>query len=145
MSSEMTRGEEERRRYREQTAVFGKLSERVESLLERFGRPDYLPGQPHGDFQVHGDYSGYPQVVVFVDNLEMLRPNIIIELQNLVKEYSGWQIEMTVALRGHDDDWPNMGLYIRPHEIIDALQRQYFPKEFRNLEYEGARRGTPYD
>jgi hypothetical protein len=38
-----------------------------------------------------------------------------------------------------------MGLYIRPHEIIDALQRHYFPAEFQRLEYEGARRGTAHD
>jgi len=38
-----------------------------------------------------------------------------------------------------------MGLYIRPHEIIDALQRQYLPAEFQTVEYEGARRGTERD
>ena len=139
------RGDAERQRYQEQAAVFRRLYEAVENLLGRFGRPDYLPSQPRGDFQVHGDYSGYPQVVVFVDNLEMLRPNIVAALQCLIKDYPGWQIEVTVALRDHDDDWPDMGLYIRPNEIIDALQRRYFPKEFQDFVYEGARCGGAND
>lgn len=130
-------------RYRQQSEIFEKLYPRVEKLLERFGRPDYLPGQPDGDYSVHGDYSGYPQIVVFVGNLKMLRPPVICGLQQLIKEFPGWQVEVTVAVRGQD--WPNMGLYIRPHEIIDGLQRQYFPKEFQDIAYEGARRGTAYD
>jgi hypothetical protein len=31
------------------------------------------------------------------------------------------------------------------HEIIDGLQRQYFPKEFQNIEYVGARPDTVKD
>jgi hypothetical protein len=38
-----------------------------------------------------------------------------------------------------------MGLYIRPHEIIDGLQRRYFPKEFQDIAYEGARCDPAYD
>jgi hypothetical protein len=38
-----------------------------------------------------------------------------------------------------------MGLYIRPNEIIDGLQRQFFPKEFQDIEYRRARRGTAFD
>jgi hypothetical protein len=130
-------------RYREQKEIFETLCPRVEKLLERFGRLDYLPSQPDGHYSVHGDYSGHPQIVVFVGDLKMLRPTVIYELQRLIKECPDWQVEVTVAIRGRD--WPNMGLYIRPHEIIDGLQRQYFPKEFRNITYEGARRGTAYD
>jgi hypothetical protein len=130
-------------RYRQQSEIFAKLYPRVEKLLERFGRPDYLPGQPDGHYSVHGDYSGYPQIVVFVGDLKMLRPTVIYELQRLIKEFADWQVEVTVAVRRHD--WPNMGLYIRPHEIIDGLQRQYFPKEFQDIAYAGARRGTAYD
>jgi hypothetical protein len=33
-----------------------------------------------------------------------------------------------------------MGLTVRAHEIIDNLKRQYFPKEFQVIEYEGSRR-----
>jgi hypothetical protein len=140
MNSEMWETNEHRR-YSAEAGVFDHLYPRVEKLLEGFGRPNFLPGQPAGDFTVHGDYSGHPQVVVFVTNLAMLRPAIVGDLQRLIKDYPSWQISMTVAMREHRD-WPRMGLYIRPHEIIDGLQRQYFPKEFQDFEYEGARRGT---
>ncbi len=133
------------RAYEEQVELFERLYNRVEHLLENFGRPDYLPDYPQGDYSVHGDYTGYPQVVIFVRNLELLKPEIVSQLQRLVQEFPGWQIVMTVAVRGHDGDWPDMGLYVRPHEIIDGLQRQFFPTEFKDIEYEGARKGTKYD
>jgi hypothetical protein len=38
-----------------------------------------------------------------------------------------------------------MGLTIRAHEIIDGLQREFFPKEFRIFSYEDARPGTERD
>ena len=75
----------------------------------------------------------------------MLRPPVVTALQELITEFPGWQITVTITVRGHYDDWPNMGLYIRPHEVIDGLQRQYFPKELQDLKYEGARAGTAYD
>jgi hypothetical protein len=139
----MSRDEYDRRQ-NEQFAVFERLSGRVERLLERFGRPDYLPGQPYGDYQVHGDYSEYPQVVVLAENLELLRTPVVRALQDLVREFPGWQIDLMVTLRGHED-WPNMGISIRANEIVDDLQRQYFPKEFQDLTYEGARRGSVLD
>lgn len=58
----------------EQYAVFERLRNCVDKSLERFGRPDFMPGQRYCDYQVHGDYSEYPQVIVFVDNLKLLRP-----------------------------------------------------------------------
>ena len=124
---------------------FKSLRDRTDSLLQRFGEPDYQPNRSHGDYSVHGDFGGYPELVVFVGNLKMLAPPVIVALQKLVKEFPGWQITVTVAVRGHYDDWPNMGLYVRPNEIIDGLQREYFPQEFQGLAYEGARRGTVDD
>jgi hypothetical protein len=32
-----------------------------------------------------------------------------------------------------------MGLVIRDDEIVDGLQRQYFPREFQTIKYEGSR------
>lgn len=127
----------------EQLDTFERLRSRVKGLLQRFGVPDSLTRD--GDYTVHGDYSGHPEVVVFVGNLEMLQPAIVEQLQEIVREFPGWQIVVTVAIRGHYDDWPKMGLYIRPHEIIDGLQRKYFPKEFQGIEYQGARHGSAYD
>jgi len=129
----------------EELKCFESLRDRTDSLLHRFGQPDYQPNRSHGDYSVHGDFAGHPELVVFVGNLKMLAPSVIVALQELVKEFPGWQITVTVAVRGHYDDWPNMGLYVRPNEIIDGLQREYFPQEFQALAYEGARRGTVDD
>jgi hypothetical protein len=139
----MSRDEYDRRQ-NAQYAVFEYLCARIDKMLERFGRPDFLPGQPHGDYHVYEDYSEYPQVVVCVENLELLRTSVVDVLQDLAREYPGWQIDLMVALRGHED-WPNMGISIRANEIVDDLQRQYFPAEFQNLAYEGARRGRVVD
>ena len=134
---------EEDRECAEQVEVFERLRQRVDDILEKYGVPDSLSRK--GDYTVHGDYNGHPQVVAFVGKLDMLRPAVITELQRLIKEFPRWEIEVTVAVRGHYEDWPNMGLYVRPHEIIDGLKRQYFPKEFQDITYTGARRGTAYD
>jgi hypothetical protein len=139
----MSRDEYDRRQT-EQFAVFERLENCVDKLLERFGRPDYLPGRPYGDYQVHGDYSESPQVVVFVDNLELLRNPVVDALQKLIKDFPGWQIDLMVTTRGHED-WPNMGISIRADEIVDDLQRRYFPPEYQNLTYERSRRGNVSD
>ncbi len=138
----MTAAEEDRE-HAERVEVFERLGRRVDDILKKYGAPDSLSRK--GDYTVHGDYSGHPQVVAFVGKLDMLRPAVIAELQRLIKEFPGWEIEITVAVRGHYDDWPSMGLYIRPHEIVDGLQRQYFPNEFQDIAYENARPGTAYD
>lgn len=130
-------------RSEDRIATFEALRERVKGVLQRFGVPESLTRD--GDYTVHGDYSGHPEVVVFVGNLELLRPEVVDQLQQVIRQFPGWQIVMTVAVRRHYDDWPNMGLYIRPHEIIDGLQRQYLPAEYQKLEYVGARHGTAYD
>jgi hypothetical protein len=131
------------RRQSEQYDVFEALRDRVDKLLERFGRPDFIPGLPaQGDYSVHGDYSEYPQVVVFVHNLELLRQPAVVALQGLVREFPGWQIDLMVGLWDHLKDWPNMGISIRANEIVDDLRREYFPTEFQDLAYEGARRGS---
>jgi hypothetical protein len=41
--------------------------------------------------------------------------------------------------------WPQMGLIVRSHEIIDGLQRQFFPAELKTIQYDGSRRGTDRD
>lgn len=133
------------RRQSEQYETFEHLQDRVDKVLERFGRPDFLPGQRRGDYAVHGDYSEYPQVVVFVHNLALLRQPVVSTLQQLLKELPGWQIDLMVGVWDHLKDWPNMGISIRANEIVDDLHREYFPKEFQGLAYEGCRRGSVLD
>jgi hypothetical protein len=131
---------DEDRLHSERLVQFEHLVDRVDRLMAKYGRHDSL--SQHGDYSVLGDYWGYPQVRLSVHNLALLHPHIVKRLQNIVADFPGWEIVVVVAVRGHYYDWPDMGLYVRSHEIFDTLQRRYFPKEFQDLEYEGSRRGT---
>lgn len=134
---------EEERRYDEQFEIFERLRLRIDALLEEYGKPDSL--SETGDYSAHCDFRQSPQVKVSISGLDLLRPTVIYQLQQIVKDFPGWEI--VVAVVSDDDlaDWPRMGLYIRRHEIIDGLQRQYFPKEYQDIRYVGARVGTEND
>ncbi len=127
--------------YEQQLDAFERLVSLITEVLEEFGYRNVY----NGDYSIYEDYWGYPQVKLSIDNLKMLEPAVIEKLRQVVKAYPGWEIVVAVVHRDNYSAWPEMGLYIRPHEIIDGLQRQYFPKEFQNIEYEGARRGTVND
>jgi hypothetical protein len=131
---------DEDRLHEERLEKFERLRNRIDRLMKEFGRPDFVSGP--GDYGVIGDYWGYPQVKVGIHNLSLLQPHIIKRLQQLLADFPEWEIVMTVAVRGHYYDWPDMGLYLRRQHILDTLQRQFFPEEFQRLAYEGSRRGT---
>jgi hypothetical protein len=134
---------EENRRYDEQFNIFLLLRDRIENLLEQYGRADSLAGL--GDFSAHYDFVQSDQVKVSVANLDLFQPFIVYQLQDIVKEFPGWEIVYTVTLDDHLKDWPDMGLYIRGDEIIDTLQRQYFPKKYQSIAYAGSRLGREPD
>jgi hypothetical protein len=138
----MTTETDEDSHYAQQVETFERLVRQVDDLLGQYG--DNEPFKP-SDFSIYEDYWGHPQVKVSMENLKMLQPSIVAGLQQIVQAYPGWEIVVAVTIPRHHDDWPEMGLFIRPHEIIDGLQRQYFPKEFQNIEYIGARPGTAND
>ncbi len=119
---------------------FEHLYNSVDHLMAEYGRPDSLSRQ--GDYSVLGDYWGYPQVKLSIHELALLHPQIVKRLQSLLADFPDWEFVVTVAVRGHYDDWPDMGLYVRRHEIIDTLQREYFPEAFQSFLYEGSRRGV---
>jgi hypothetical protein len=134
--------QDEERRYEQQVRTFESLVHAVNAVLEQYGRHDSLDP---GDYSIYEHYWGFPQVKISISDLKLLQPRIIYKLQNIVKAYPKWEIVIAVAVRNHYDDWPNMGLYVRPHEIVDGLQWQYLPPEFQNINYEGARHGTVRD
>jgi hypothetical protein len=123
--------DEHKRRDQKRAEVFEHLRDRTFDLLEEFGEPDFQPHKSQGDFSVHGDYSGYPELVVFVSNLTMLKPKVVLALRDLIKEFPGWQIAVTVAVRGHFDDWPHMGsTSVRTKSSMDCSD-SVFRKSFR--------------
>jgi hypothetical protein len=126
--------------YGKQLETFEHLLARVDRLMGEFGKP--FSASEDNDFLVVGDYWGNRQIKIEVFNLALFHPHTVQRLQSLIRKMAGWEIVYSAALHDRVPGWPNMGLYIRPHEIIDTLQRQYFPKEFQGFEYEGSRRGV---
>ena len=119
--------------YDAQFDIFERLRTEIDELLSQYGRPDSLSGL--GDYSAHADFRQSNQVKVSIGNLDLLKPAIVAQLQAIVRKFPGWEIVAAVAIDGHFYDWPDMGLYIRPNEIVDELQRQYFPKEYQNISY----------
>ena len=74
----------------------------------------------------------------------MLRPEVVRSLRNLLGA-DDWDLVISISTRGDGEDWPNMSLKIRRSEIIDGLQREYFPLECQSIQYEGSRVGTDRD
>jgi hypothetical protein len=142
VEEEMPISLDESHTYEQQLEIFERLASEIESVLEKFGSHDSL--EP-GDYSIYDGYWGYPQVKLSIVNLNMLEPVVIQGLQEVIKAFPGWEIVVAVVNRDNSSDWPEMGLYIRAHEIVDGLQRQYFPKEFRDIQYKGARRGSVDD
>lgn len=120
---------------KEQAETWQRLYDRVADLLEQFGEKD---SAVEGDYWIHDSYWGYPQLKVFA-NLSMIEPSIVRQLREIIRDFPGWEIVVAVSERGRSESWPDMGLLIRENEILDGLQRNYLPKEFQHIKYEGSR------
>ncbi|MFL9825565.1 hypothetical protein [Rhodoplanes sp. SY1] len=126
----------------EQEKTWGKLHDRITSVLDEFGVADPMGA---GDYLVGDDNYGFRCNTVEVHSLAMLRSAVIRALQVQLADADDWEIVVAVDIPGTEDRWPPMGLIIHRDEIIDDLQRSYFPTEFQDLAYEGSRAGTGYD
>jgi hypothetical protein len=122
-----------------QERVWDILYERISHLMQKFGVED---GFGEADYWIVDDNWGSRQHKITVNKLNLLRPQIIKLLQGTLTDFPNWEIVIAVSLRGPGESWPDMGLIVRAHEIIDGLNRQYFPREFQTIEYEGSRRGA---
>jgi len=124
--------------YTEQERAWGILYARLEKILRRFGKSD---GFGHADYWLLDDNWGPKQHKVHINKLKMLAPPIVKQLQSALKNFPDWEIVAAVGLDGAGESWPEMGLKIRADGIVDELQRQYFPKQYQGLRYEGSRQG----
>jgi hypothetical protein len=124
--------------------LWEELYREITLVLDKYGSSyNFRAGE--GDYWIIDEPYGFDQHNVYFCNFKLFEPNIIKELQGLLKKFSGWEIFVTVLIEPEGKDWPNMGLIIREHEIVDGLQRQYFPSEYRSIQYEGSRAGTDKD
>lgn len=126
----------------EQELVWVSLYDQVRAVLEQEGWEDPYG---HADYWLVDSNRGVLQHKIEVQNLRMLSPKIVQSLRGLLRHYRGWEIVVAVHVPGTENLWPPMGLIVRAHEVVDGLQRQYFPKEFQSYEYAGSRRGTDRD
>jgi hypothetical protein len=126
----------------QQLETWNRLYGRLREQLQKFGTEG---GERDTDCWIEEDNWGYWQHKVYIDHLKMLRPQVVESLRAVLKDFPDWEIMMAVSVPGPGERWPHMGITIRAHEIIDGLQRQYFPPEFQDIQYEGSRRGTDAD
>jgi hypothetical protein len=125
-----------------QSREWESLYERLLAVLRQFGTEDY---RRTADCWVDDDNIGTRQQKVYVRSLKLLQPYVVQTMRALLSEFPKWEIVVSVSVPGVGDLWPVMGLTVREYEIVDGLQRQYFPPEFRGLHYEGARPGNDGD
>ena len=128
-----------REKYTKQERAWGTLYDRIQSILRPIAVEEF---RGRADYWLLDDNWGPTQHKLYVNNLKLLAPEIIKQLQNCLKGHPDWEIVVAVAVPGAGKSWPNMGLFIRPHEIVEDLQRQYFPPEFQHIQYVGSRRGS---
>jgi hypothetical protein len=113
------------------------LYKQIRQLLQQFGEED--DGGKRKDYLLVDDNLGLWQHKVETSDLRMVKPAVVKSLQKLLLGYQNWEIVIGVGNPESGGKWPKMGLVIRDDEIIDGLQRQYFPNEFQSIEYEGSR------
>ena len=123
----------------EQARVWQILYDRLQNILHRYGKEDFIA---KADYWLLDDNWGPRQHMLYINSLKMLAPDIVNLMQSCLAEFPDWEIVLSVALQGAGKSWPEMGIVIRAHEIIDDLKREYFPKEFQGIKYEGSRRGV---
>lgn len=126
-----------------QAFIWLSLRGRILRTLGRFGMEEDQFGA--ADYLLVEDNLGHRWHTIEIHRLHMLEPRIVKSLQSLLREAPNWEIIIAVDIPGAETAWPPMGLTIRSDEIIDGLQRQYFPREFRDIRYEGSRPGTDRD
>lgn len=113
------------------------LHDRITQSLDRFGKKGPIRD---GDYWLVDDNWGWYCQQLEFQNLNLLQPHVIKSLQGLLVGYPKWEITVRIDVPGKEQEWPGMGLIIYDDEIIDELQRDYFPIEFRNFTYEGSKR-----
>jgi hypothetical protein len=119
-----------------QEAAWQILHDKITEVLDRFGKKDAFGS---GDYWLVDDNWGWERHQIEVQNLALLRPHAVKELQALLFDYPDWDMTVQVDVPGKRDEWPGMGIIIYRDDIIDELQREFLPEEFRDLKYVGGK------
>lgn len=119
-----------------------KLYRKILKVLRQFGTEDHFG---KADYLLVDDNYGWTRHTIEIHKLRMLDPALVKQLRPLLDDLEDWEIVISVDIPGTEDTWPPMGLIIRKHELIDGLQREFLPEEFRSVAFEGSRPGTGFD
>ncbi len=122
--------------------TWGDLYTQVRSLLALYGKENAFG---RGDFLLVDDNYGWRRQIVNIFTLKMLNPEIISSLRQLLADLPDWEIVYALDVPGKETEWPDMGLTIRKHEIVDGLRREFLPEPYRSLVIPGSRPGTGDD
>lgn len=117
-----------------QETEWERLHEEIDGVLRQYGQQDQFG---KGDYWLVDDNWGNHQHKIEIQNPSLIRPQIISLLQRLLSQYADWEI--VIGLYG---PWPRMGLIVHNDEIVDGLQRQHLPREFRDIRYENSKPWT---
>jgi len=119
--------------------IFDRLHTEIDALLR--ARTRALGVSVFDAYTTYGSYAGHPQVAINVWHMELIRPDVVAALREMVARHAGWELVVTVGSSEGPGLWPPIGLTIRGHEIVDDLKRSYLPEAYRGITYEGARPG----
>jgi len=123
--------------------------ERVE-LFKRVSRALRQFGRNWRDYYLLKERAWAYRHLILTDNALLLQPAAIKALQGLLIDFPDWEIIICVANRESDSDdvrkygyeWPESQVIIRDDAIIDSLDRDRLPREFRDLMIEDSRPDT---
>ena len=107
-------------------------------------------GRNRNDYFIAKERSWAYRHLVFTDNALLLRAPAIKALQGLLLDFPDWEIVICVTnresvsedVRLYGFEWPDSQVIIRDDAIIDSLNRDHLPQEFRELVIEGSRPDT---
>jgi hypothetical protein len=123
--------------------------ERIE-LFKRLARTLRQFGRNWQDYFLHKERVWAYRHLVFTDSAPLLRSPAIKSLQKLLVDFPDWEIVICVVnqesesedVRQYGFEWPDSQVIIRDDAIIDSLNRDRLPQEFRDLVIEGSRPDT---
>lgn len=125
-----------------QERIWAALYGRISAVLSRFGSEDQFG---NADYLLVDDNYGHRRHMIEIHKLRMLDPALIRLLRALLAELPDWEVVIAIDVPGTENSWPRMGLIIRKNEVVDGLQREHLPSEFRTVLFEGSRAGTRRD
>lgn len=116
------------------------LFKRLARTLKQFGRN-------RSDYYLASLRSSAYRHLVFTNSVLLLQSSVIKSLEGLLIDFPDWEIIICVVNRESDSEdvrkygyeWPDSQVIIRDDAIIDSLDRNCLPQEFRNLAIEGSR------